>query len=183
MAFVTTTVAAACMSSTTTVAAAMTTGNGSVTASTTVAPGEAAPTASIAATTTSTTAGIATATASIATTTAMIATAAGEGTITPFMSAIAVVATEAMAAPAMVVAPAKPRPDAEEDPVVVIFRPPETIGSTGIGRVIVISILAYGRRPTNYYGRRPTNLDPNSDLCGSRCWRKCKKHRQQGAEG
>ena len=152
------TTAAAC--TTTAAAATATTSEASVTAS--------AVTASVAAATTgkaSTTTGIATATAGIAATAAMIAAAAGEGTITPLVSAIAVVATEAMAAPAMVVSPAKPRPDTEEDAVVEIVRPPETVGSTGIGRVVVISVGTYGRRPN--VNRRPTNLDPDPDLCGS----------------
>jgi hypothetical protein len=102
----------------------------------------------------------------------MISAAAGERTIAPFMSAIAVVATEAMAAPAIVISPAEPRSDAEEDAIVEIFRSPETGRSTGIGRVVVISIGTYGRRPAYDYGRRTTNLDPDSDLCCS-CRCKC----------
>jgi hypothetical protein len=150
------------------VAATVTTG---ITAATT---GGATPTTGIASTAASipsTPTGIATATAGIAATASMIAAAAGEGTITPLVSTIAVVATEAMAAPAMVVSPAKPRADAEEDAVVEIFRPPETGRRTGIGCVIVISIGTYGHRSN--FDSRTSNLDPDTDLCGSGHWRKC----------
>jgi hypothetical protein len=111
----------------------------------------------------------------------MISAAAGEGTITPLVSAITVVATEAMTSPAIVVSPAKPRADAEEDAIVEIIRPPETGRGTGIGRVVVISIRTYGHRSS--FDRRTSNLDPDTDLCVSGHWRKCQKHRQQCADG
>ena len=210
MAFVTTTTAvstAAAVSTTTTAvsttagvttaAAAVATGEGSVAAATASATaGEASVTTAAAATgkaattttgVAATTASVTAATAGVAATAAMVTTATGEGTIAPFMSAIAVVATEAMAAPAMVVSPAKPRPGTDEDAVVEIVRTPETVGSTRVGWVVVISVGTYGRRPDfdrrALFDRRTTNLDPDADLGGSGYWRKCQKHCQQSADG
>jgi hypothetical protein len=88
------------------------------------------------------------------------------------VATVTVVTMEGMPAPPVMVSPAPPWADTYEDAVVEIFRPPITVRSTTIWRVIVVSPLAYGRRPTNLY--------PNGDLCRGWGWRKRWEHRHQG---
>jgi hypothetical protein len=59
---------------------------------------------------------------------------------------------EAMAAPAVVIAPAGPRAHAQEDTVIEITRSIEPIGRAGIGCIVVVAIGTDGLLPyANHY--------------------------------
>jgi hypothetical protein len=47
-----------------------------------------------------------------------------------------------MAAPTVVIAPVIPRADSEKDAVVKVVRSPEAGGGAGVGRVVVVAVLA-----------------------------------------
>ena len=86
-------------------------------------------------------------------------------------SASAVIASstiihKAMSAPAVAIAPARPRPHAQEDSVVEVSRPVEANRRAGIRRVVVVAIRA-----------NRLDTDVNDDLC-IRSGRQC-AHRSE----
>jgi len=76
---------------------------------------------------------------------------------------------EAMAAPAIAIAPVPPGTDAEKDSVIEIARAVEADRGTGVGSVVVITVRANRRRPT----------DVDGDLCAG-LWR---RRGHQGSKG
>jgi hypothetical protein len=57
-----------------------------------------------------------------------------------------------MFTPAVAIAPVSPRADAQKNSVIEIARAIEADRSTGIGRIVVVTIGANGRRPTDVDG-------------------------------
>ena len=85
----------------------------------------------------------------IATTANLTAAAARKAAAIGHAAATAVIASaalfgEAMAAPAVAIAPAGPRAHAQEDAVIEVSRPVKSIGRAGVWSIVVISVRASG---------------------------------------
>ena len=80
---------------------------------------------------------------------------------------------EAMASPAVAVAPIGPGAHAEEDAVVEVAGAVITVGGAGIGGVVIVSPFADGRSANADPDLRAADGDAYSDLRASRCRRKC----------
>ena len=81
---------------------------------------------------------------------------------------------EAMAAPAVAVAPVGPGAYAEEDAVVEVAGPVVAIRGTGVGVVVIVAPGADGGRAADGYSNlRAADGDADTNLRTSRRWRKC----------
>ena len=97
-------------------------------------------------------------------TTAACAAAAGKAAVVGRISAAAAITaaaavTKPVSAPAVAIAPTGPRAHAQEDAVVKVSWPIEAHGRTGVGRIVVIAVLA---------NRLNTNSNYELRLCGRR---------------
>ena len=111
-----------------------------------------------------------------ATGTSVEAVAAVVAAVTTIDVAVVVAAAgsvEAMASPAVAVAPIGPGAYAEEDAVVEVAGAVITVGSAGVGGVVIVSPFADGRSANTDADLRAADGDAYSDLRASRCRRKC----------
>jgi hypothetical protein len=80
---------------------------------------------------------------------------------------------EAMAAPAVAVAPVGPGTYAEEDAVIEVARTVVPVGCTGVRSVVIVAPLADGRTTNVNANLRAAYGNPDPDLRAGRCRRDC----------